>query len=93
MRAGVPAEELAGKPLSFVNRSARLGAIRAHIEGGVPTGVITLPRRDEYSLGHLFYFFEYACAISGYIGGINPFDQPGEERYKTYMRELLRQEK
>ena len=80
---------LAGRPLSFVNRSARLAAARAHIEGGVPTGVITLPKRDEYSLGHLFYFFEYACAVSGYIGGINPFDQPGEALYRKYMLELL----
>ncbi len=80
---------LAGKPMSFVNRKAFEGTILAHNDGGVPNFVISVERPDEYNLGELIYFFEKACAISGYILGVNPFDQPGVESYKKNMFALL----
>lgn len=80
---------LAGKGLSFVNRKAFEGTILAHVDGGVPNIVITLDQADEYHFGQLVYFFEKACAISGYILGVNPFDQPGVESYKKNMFALL----
>lgn len=80
---------LAGKSLSFVNRKAFEGTILAHTDGGVPNFVIELEKMDEYNCGELIYFFEKACAISGYILGINPFDQPGVESYKKNMFALL----
>ena len=80
---------LSGKPMSFVNRKAFEGTVLAHTDGGVPNFVISVERPDEYNLGELIYFFEKACAISGYILGVNPFDQPGVESYKKNMFALL----
>jgi glucose-6-phosphate isomerase len=65
------------------------GTIAAHVDGGVPNLMVNIPAQDEKSLGELFYFFEFACGVSGYIGGINPFDQPGVEFYKSNMFKLL----
>ena len=80
---------LAGKTMSFINRKAFEGTVLAHTDGGVPNLVITLDRPDEYNLGELIYFFEKACAISGYLLGVNPFNQPGVESYKKNMFALL----
>jgi glucose-6-phosphate isomerase len=80
---------IAGRTLTEVNHKAEDGTRIAHIEGGVPVITVNLPRIDEYYLGKLMYFFELACAISGYILGINPFDQPGVESYKKNMFALL----
>ena len=80
---------LAGKKMSYVNQCAMKGTAAAHVEGGVPNLLINIPAQDEKSLGELFYFFEFACGVSGYIGGINPFDQPGVEFYKSNMFKLL----
>ncbi|MFN2314763.1 MAG: glucose-6-phosphate isomerase, partial [Bacteroidales bacterium] len=80
---------IAGKTLSEVNHKAEAGTRIAHIDGGVPVITISISRIDEYNLGQLMYFFELACAISGYILGINPFDQPGVETYKKNMFALL----
>ena len=80
---------LAGKSLSYVNRKAFEGTVLAHADGGVPNLVIECERMDEYNVGFLIYFFELACAISGYILGVNPFDQPGVESYKKNMFALL----
>ncbi|MCD4732038.1 MAG: glucose-6-phosphate isomerase [Bacteroidales bacterium] len=80
---------IAGKRLHEVNQMAELGTMLAHIEGGVPNIVIKIPEVSEYYLGQLIYFFEMACAISGYILDVNPFDQPGVEAYKKNMFALL----
>ena len=80
---------LAGMKMSYVNHKAFEGTILAHNEGGVPNVVIQIPENNEYELGYLFYFFEKACAISGYMLGVNPFDQPGVESYKKNMFALL----
>ena len=80
---------LAGKNASFVNRKAFEGTVLAHTDGGVPNVVVEMDRADERSLGHLIYFFEKACGISGYVLGVNPFDQPGVESYKKNMFALL----
>lgn len=80
---------LAGKPMSFVNEKAFEGTVLAHTDGGVPNLVINVDRADEENLGRLIYFFEKACAISGYMLGVNPFDQPGVESYKKNMFALL----
>ncbi|MBQ7950888.1 MAG: glucose-6-phosphate isomerase [Clostridia bacterium] len=80
---------LAGKTVDYVNKKAFLGTLMAHYDGGVPNIVISLDKKDEYNLGYLFYFFEKACAISGYMLGVNPFDQPGVEVYKKNMFALL----
>ena len=80
---------LAGKSVDFVNKSAMNGTILAHTDGDVPNLMVGIPKQDEYSLGQLFYFFEYACGISGYILGVNPFNQPGVESYKKNMFALL----
>ena len=76
---------LAGKPLSYVNEKAFEGTILAHTDGGTPNLVLDVPAMDENELGYLIYFFEKACAISGYMLGVNPFDQPGVESYKKNM--------
>lgn len=78
-----------GKTLSYVNKKAMEGTIKAHVDGGVPNIVINIEKLDEETIGHLIYFFELACAMSGKILGINPFDQPGVEKYKTNMFKLL----
>ena len=80
---------LAGKKLSFVNQKAMEGTIEAHVDGDVPNIIIELPALKEETMGHLIYFFEKACAVSGMILGINPFDQPGVEKYKKNMFRLL----
>lgn len=80
---------LSGRRLSDVNRMARLGTTLAHSDGGVPGITINLPQLTPYHLGYLLYFFERACAISGYLLGVNPFDQPGVEAYKRNMFALL----
>lgn len=80
---------LAGQTVDFVNKSAMNGTILAHTDGDVPNLVINIPEQDEFFLGELFYFFEFACGISGYILGVNPFNQPGVEDYKRNMFALL----
>lgn len=80
---------LAGKRVDQVNKMAELGTQIAHVDGGVPNIKIELPKLNEYHLGELLYFFEKACGISGYMMGINPFDQPGVEAYKKNMFALL----
>lgn len=80
---------LAGKPLSFVNEKAFEGTVLAHTDGGVPNLVINMDKADEENLGRLIYFFEKACAVSGYTLGVNPFNQPGVEAYKKNMFALL----
>ncbi len=80
---------LAGKTMSFVNSKAFEGTILAHTDGDTPNLVVSIPAVNEYELGYLFYFFEKACAISGYMLGVNPFNQPGVESYKKNMFALL----
>ena len=78
-----------GKSLDYVNKKAMEGTVQAHVDGGVPNIMINMDRLNEENLGHLIYFFELACAMSGKILGINPFNQPGVEKYKTNMFKLL----
>ena len=80
---------LAGKNVDYVNKMAELGTRLAHVDGGVPNLLITIPAVNERYLGQLIYFFEKACGVSGYILGVNPFDQPGVEAYKKNMFALL----
>ena len=80
---------LSGKTMSFVNRKAFEGTVLAHNDGGVPNVVLDVEAMDEFNLGYLIYFLEKACAISGYILGVNPFNQPGVESYKKNMFALL----
>ncbi len=80
---------IADQRIDHINKMAELGTMIAHVDGGVPNIKITLPRLDELSLGQLLYFFEKACGISGYMLGVNPFDQPGVEAYKKNMFALL----
>ncbi|MGL5989547.1 glucose-6-phosphate isomerase [Cetobacterium sp.] len=80
---------LAGKGMDFVNKKAAEGTVLAHVDGGVPNLIITIPEATPYHLGYLFYFFEKAVGISSYLLGINPFDQPGVEAYKANMFALL----
>ena len=80
---------LAGKTMSYVNRKAFEGTVLAHVDGGVPNVVLELPKMDAYHFGYLVYFLEKACAISGYTLGVNPFNQPGVESYKSNMFALL----
>ena len=80
---------LAGKTVEFINQSAMKGTMLAHTDGNVPNLKINIPEQNEYYLGQLFYFFEFACGVSGYILGVNPFDQPGVESYKKNMFALL----
>ncbi len=80
---------VAGQDLDYVNKQAHKATAKAHYDGGVPNMTISVPRFDAYSLGQLYYFFEKAIAIKGYLLGVNPFDQPGVEAYKTNMFKLL----
>ena len=80
---------LAGKTLSEVNSKAFEGTMAAHVEGGVPNLVLEIEKLDAYNMGQLIYFFEKACSISGYLLGVNPFNQPGVEKYKSNMFHLL----
>ena len=79
----------AGKSVDFVNKSAMNGTILAHTDGQVPNFMVTVPEVNEFYLGQLFYFFEFACGVSGYLLGVNPFNQPGVESYKKNMFALL----
>ncbi len=80
---------LAGKSVDFINKCAEKGTLLAHSDGQVPNLKVFVPAQDEFSLGSLFYFFEFACGVSGYTLGVNPFDQPGVESYKKNMFALL----
>ncbi len=80
---------LAGKTLDYVNKKAMEGTVEAHVEGDVPNIMINVQKLDEEGIGHLIYFFELACAVSGKLLGINPFNQPGVEKYKKNMFRLL----
>ena len=81
---------LAGQHVDHCNAMAQLGVKVAHIDGGVPQMEVSIERIDEYNLGSIFYFFEFACGISAYVLGVNPFNQPGVEAYKKNMFALLR---
>lgn len=80
---------ISGKKLEEVNSKAAQGTLMAHVDGNVPVLTLEMERMDEFHLGQLLYFFEYACALSGYLLGVNPFDQPGVEAYKNKMFALL----
>jgi len=80
---------LAGKTMDFVNKKAFQGTVLAHNDGGVPNIIVNIPELTPYYFGYLVYFFEKACAVSGYLNGVNPFDQPGVEAYKKNMFALL----
>jgi glucose-6-phosphate isomerase len=80
---------LAGKTMDFVNKKAFQGTLLAHSDGGVPNLVVSIPEMSPYHFGYMVYFFEKACAVSGYLLGVNPFDQPGVEAYKKNMFALL----
>ena len=80
---------LAGKDVDFINKQAMNGTLLAHMDGNAPGMVVRIPEQNAYFFGQLFYFFEYACGISGYILGVNPFNQPGVESYKKNMFILL----
>ncbi len=80
---------LAGKNVDFVNKSAMNGTILAHTDGQIPNFMVNVPEVNEFYLGELFYFFEFACGVSGYLLGVNPFNQPGVESYKKNMFALL----
>ncbi|MDF2668606.1 MAG: glucose-6-phosphate isomerase [Paenibacillus sp.] len=80
---------LAGKTMDYVNKKAFQGTMLAHTDGGVPNLIVTIPDMSPYSFGYMVYFFEKACGISGYLLGVNPFDQPGVEAYKKNMFALL----
>lgn len=80
---------LQGKDVDFVNTKAYQGVLLAHTDGDVPNLLVTIPEMDAYTLGYVMYFFEIAIGISGYLNGVNPFDQPGVEAYKKNMFALL----
>ncbi|MDR2867636.1 MAG: glucose-6-phosphate isomerase [Acholeplasmatales bacterium] len=82
-------DELAGLSFKYITNQARLGVLKAHLEGGVPNIVIQIPKKNPYYLGYLFYFLEKACMMSAYLLGVNPFNQPGVESYKKEMFALL----
>ncbi len=80
---------LAGKTMDYVNKNAMQGTLKAHIDGGVPNMIVNMDELSPYYIGALMYFFEFACGVSGYVNGVNPFNQPGVESYKRNMFELL----
>jgi glucose-6-phosphate isomerase len=80
---------LAGNSMDYVNKQALKGTLLAHTEGGVPNIIINIPEISPYSIGYMIYFFELACGVSGYVLGVNPFNQPGVEAYKKNMFALL----
>ncbi|MDD5948763.1 MAG: glucose-6-phosphate isomerase [Lachnospiraceae bacterium] len=80
---------LSGKTVDFINKCAMNGVVLAHVDGGVPNLMVTMPEINEFYLGELIYFFEFACGVSGYTLGVNPFNQPGVESYKRNMFALL----
>lgn len=79
--------------MNDLNKAAFEGALVAHREGNVPSIVVTLPKNDAFTFGYLVYFFEKACALSGYLLGVNPFDQSGVEAYKKNMHVMLHKNK
>ena len=81
---------LSGKELSYVNRKAMEGTIQAHVDGDVPNIIISMKELNAENLGELIYFFEKACAMSAELLEVNPFNQPGVEKYKTNMFKLLK---
>ncbi|AFS77668.1 glucose-6-phosphate isomerase B [Gottschalkia acidurici 9a] len=83
---------LSGKSIDFICKRAMEGTIKAHVSGGVPNLIVNVPKIDEYYIGQLIYFFQKSCAVSGYLLGINPFNQPGVEEYKKNMFDLLERE-
>lgn len=83
---------LEGKSIDFVNKSAMQGTAKAHVEGNVPNIQINIPEMNEYFIGKMIYFFQKACGISGYLLGVNPFDQPGVELYKKNMTDILKKQ-
>ena len=85
-----PIKFLDGKNFSDLNKAAFEGTLKAHKEAGVPIAVVSIDEINEYNFGYLVYFFELACGMSGYLLGVNPFNQPGVEQYKTHMKELLK---
>lgn len=87
---GSPIKFLDGKNISDICKAGFEGTVKAHSEAGVPIAIISIDEINEYNYGYLVYFFELACACSAYLLGVNPFDQPGVEQYKSYMRELLK---
>lgn len=89
MEADDGLEYLQGKTMSYVNRMASDGTLLAHVDGGVPNMVVEIEKQDAYHLGYMIYFFEIAVGISGYLNGVNPFNQPGVEAYKKNMFGLL----
>ncbi|MDO5026825.1 MAG: glucose-6-phosphate isomerase [Tissierellia bacterium] len=80
---------LAGKTMDYVNKAALMATVQAHVSGQVPNMILEMEKIDEYNLGSLFYFFEFAAGVSGYILGVNPFNQPGVEEYKKNMFKIL----
>ena len=80
---------IAGKDMNFVNEKAIMATLLAHVDGGVPNIVLEMKDKTAYTAGYMIYFFELGCAISGYMLGVNPFDQPGVEAYKKNMFALL----
>lgn len=80
---------LAGRTVDYINKQAMNGTVMAHVDGEIPNLMITIPYMSEFNLGELFYFFEFACGVSGYVLGVNPFNQPGVESYKRNMFTLL----
>ena len=80
---------IANKTIQYVNSKAYGGTFLAHVDGGVPTMVLEIDKRDAYNFGQIVYFFEKALGVSGYLLGVNPFDQPGVEAYKKNMFALL----
>ena len=80
---------MSGKPLDEINRMAALGTVLAHVDGGVPNISLNIDKPSAYTFGELCYFFEFACGLSGYLLGVNPFDQPGVEAYKLNMYALI----
>lgn len=81
---------LADKSLNYINKKAMEGTIKAHVDGKVPNIIVKMDNLDEETIGHLLYFFEKSCAMSGILLGVNPFNQPGVEKYKTNMFKLLK---
>ena len=80
---------LAGKTVDFVNKSAMNGTVLAHTDGQVPNLMVNMPEVSEFYLGELFYFFEFACGLSGYLLGVNPFNQPGVEAIRRICSHFL----
>ena len=80
---------LSNQEMSVVNATVMQATLLAHSEGGVPCAVLEMPEINEFEIGYMIYFFEKACAVEGYMMGINPFDQPGVESYKKNMFALL----